>query len=373
MSGALKRDEWETVRLGDVCDDKVEKLSSSSQGEIYYVDIASINNETKEIVSPQRIDSATAPSRAKQILKKNDVLVSTVRPNLNAVAIHEIDYDIPTIASTGFCVLRCHNSLDSHYTFYFCQSDYFIKSLVKVATGASYPAVRNSDVLGVKIPLPPLDVQRRIADTLDKVTELITLRKTQLKKLDELVKARFVELFDSIEICKISKFSDECEEITAGGDRPKDTSEIRTEDFPYPVFANAATNEGLLCFSREYKIEKPCVTIAARGCTVGFTAIRYEKFTPIVRLISLVPKETITPIYLKYYIDIKMNIEGNGAAQPQLTIPMIKSMEIMVPPIELQNQFATFVEQTDKSKVIIQQSLDTLETLKKSLMQEYFG
>jgi type I restriction enzyme S subunit len=92
-----------------------------------------------------------------------------------------------------------------------------------------------------------------------------------------------------------------------------------------------------------------------------------------VRLISLVPNKEITPIYLKNYIDIKMNIEGNGAAQPQLTIPMIKSMEIMVPPIELQNRFATFVEQTDKSKLAIQKSLDELETLKKALMQEYFG
>ena len=97
--------------------------------------------------------------------------------------------------------------------------------------------------------------------------------------------------------------NDICEGILAGGDRPKDTSEIRTKEYPYPVFANAATNEGLLCFSRNYKIDKPCVTIAARGCTVGFTAIRNERFTPVVRLISLIPKNEITPMYLKYFID----------------------------------------------------------------------
>ena len=92
-----------------------------------------------------------------------------------------------------------------------------------------------------------------------------------------------------------------------------------------------------------------------------------------MRLISLVPNKDIIPIYLKHYIDIKMCIEGNGAAQPQLTIPMIKNMEIMVPSIELQNQFASFVEQVDKSKATVQQSLEKLETLKKALMQEYFG
>lgn len=144
--------------------------------------------------------------------------------------------------------------------------------------------------------------------------------------------------------------SDVCKDISAGGDKPKDTSENRTDEYPYPVFANAASNEGLLCFSREYKIDKPCVTIAARGCTVGFTAVRNEKFTPVVRLISLIPNETITPVFLKHYIDMKMNIEGQGAAQPQLTIPMVKTMEIMVPSIDLQYQLIDFVNQVDKSK-----------------------
>ena len=386
MSGALKRDEWKTVRLGDVCDDKVEKLSSSSQGEIYYVDIASINNETKEIVSPQRIDSATAPSRAKQILKKNDVLVSTVRPNLNAVAIHEIDYDIPTIASTGFCVLRCHNSLDSHYTFYFCQSDYFIKSLVKVATGASYPAVRNSDVLGVKIPLPPLDVQRRIADTLDKVTELITLRKTQLKKLDELVKARFVELFigkgypsktvDEVSLVK-GEYGAQSASVEYDPTRPRyvritDINDDGTLNDDVVASINLADDE-------QYKLKYGDFMFARMGATVGktYAFIEGNQIFAGYLIRYRLNRELINPRYLFWYTKLDeywnwVKLNQSGAAQPGINAKKYGSLQIPLPPIEEQNAFAAFVEQTDKSKVIIQQSLDTLETLKKSLMQEYF-
>ena len=400
MSGALKRDEWKTVRLGDVCDDKVEKLSSSSQGEIYYVDIASINNETKEIVSPQRIDSATAPSRAKQILKKNDVLVSTVRPNLNAVAIHEIDYDIPTIASTGFCVLRCHNSLDSHYTFYFCQSDYFIKSLVKVATGASYPAVRNSDVLGVKIPLPPLDIQRRIADTLDKVTELITLRKTQLEKLDELVKARFVEMFGDLASpeCKWNreKLVDACvnsDDIKCGPfgtqlskDEYVDTG-VAVWEIPQinSLFVTTPTHYLTEEKARQleaYSIKSGDIAMSRKG-NVGKCAVFPSNFeagiihSDVLRI--RVDDSRVLPLFMMHQLHYsgavqhQIELVSSGAIMAGINVTKLKQIFIHIPPMELQNQFVAFVEQTDKSKAIIQQSLDTLETLQKSLMQEYFG
>ena len=396
MSGSLKRDEWETVRLGDVCDDKVEKLSSSSQGEIYYVDIASINNETKEIVSPQRIDSATAPSRAKQILKKNDVLVSTVRPNLNAVAIHEIDYDIPTIASTGFCVLRCHNSLDSHYTFYFCQSDYFIKSLVKVATGASYPAVRNSDVLGVKIPLPPLDVQRRIADTLDKVTELIDLRKKQLEKLDELVKARFVEMFgnplDGTAKYPIHQVGEVAEAVDPQPSHR--TPPIEEGGVPYVSIKDCDYKTGFIDFEGARKVSKTVLEehlnryilqdgdfIIGKIGTIGkpvFVPARND-YTLSANIVLVQPNsKLVSPCFLKYsfesdFVERQFTEAKNSTSQAAFGIQKVRAVEVMNPELDVQRDFERFVKQTNKAKVLIQQSLDTLETLKKSLMQEYFG
>ncbi|HJK63458.1 MAG TPA: restriction endonuclease subunit S, partial [Methanocorpusculum sp.] len=188
---------WPQVRLGDVCDDKITSISSKENFDIIYIDISSIDNKTKCISSYTKIPAKKAPSRAKQILKLNDILVSTVRPNLNAVAINTLEEDTVVVGSTGYCVLRSTEKIENKYLFYFCQSPTFIGQLVKRAKGASYPAVSNADVKNIKIPLPPLPEQRRIAAVLDQVSSLIALRKAQLAKLDLLVKARFVEMCDS--------------------------------------------------------------------------------------------------------------------------------------------------------------------------------
>ena len=182
-------------KLGDVCERKIETIKTTFQADIDYIDISSVDNQKKKIIQTQTMAAQEAPSRAKQIVKPGDILVSTVRPNLNAIAIVEEDHKNTLIASTGYCVLRCLSDVDNRYVFYFCQSPTFIGSMVSQATGASYPAVTSSIVKDCPIPLPPLDEQRRIAAVLDKVSNLIAKRREQLDKLDELVKARFVEMF----------------------------------------------------------------------------------------------------------------------------------------------------------------------------------
>ena len=261
------------------------------------------------------------------------------------------------------------DNIDIRYLYYAITS----MDLSKYCTGIAIPHIYFKDYKKEKLNLPSISEQVNIANKLDLVQKIIDLKQQQIKNLDELIKSQFVEMFENGDNDCFSNLEDVCEEIISGGDRPKETSDIKTEKYHYPVFANAAFNNGLLCYSSKYKIDKPCVTVAARGCTVGFTAIRNEKFTPVVRLIALIPNDKIINTYLKYYIDIKMNIEGNGAAQPQLTIPMIRNKKIFVPPIELQNKFSEFVKLIDKQKFILGKSLKETEELKKSLMNKYFG
>ena len=221
-------------------------------------------------------------------------------------------------------------------------------SLVK---DEAYPSISLQDISNLEIPLPSLEEQVKIADQLSKCTQIINKHKEQLEKYDFLIKSRFIEMFssqkDSFPFCTLDTVSSR---IFAGGDRPKETSETKNDEFQYPVFANAETNKGLLCYSKTYQVELPCVTIAARGCTVGYTEVRNEKFTPVVRLLTIIPSKEITPLFLKYYLDLEMKIEGNGAAQPQLTVPTVKKYQIYVPSLTLQNDFAAFVQQIDKSK-----------------------
>jgi type I restriction enzyme S subunit len=146
--------------------------STSVAADFVYVDISSVDAKQKRIAEPKNVPCSSAPSRARQLLESTDVLVSTVRPNLNCVAYVPGELE-GAIASTGFCVLRPNKqALDSRYLFNWVQSEAFIGDMVSKATGASYPAVSDSIIHASEIPLPPLEEQRRIAAILDKAAQL---------------------------------------------------------------------------------------------------------------------------------------------------------------------------------------------------------
>jgi type I restriction enzyme S subunit len=160
-----------------------------------YVDLGSVDQGRKIIATEKSVATSEAPSRARQVLKSNDVLVSTVRPNLNGVARVPGRLD-GSIASTGFCVLRPRaGQLDPNYLFHWVQSPVFVDDMVRKASGASYPAVSDKIVLGSYIPFPPLEEQQRIAAILDKADKLRTQRREALAKLDTLTQSVFNGLF----------------------------------------------------------------------------------------------------------------------------------------------------------------------------------
>lgn len=158
-------------------------------------------------------------------------------------------------------------------------------------------------------------------------------------------------------------------QLFAGGDKPSDISEEQTSEHPYPVYSNGVINDGLLCFSKSYRVDQAALTVSARG-TIGLCLIRKPLFTPVVRLIALVPNDSVNIVYLKQYIDM-IEIESTGTSQGQLTVPNFKRIPVLVPPIELQNQYASFVEQTDKSKFDNMQYIMSKQILR-SLVNKYY-
>ena len=183
--------------IGDV----VDQVSSwtpgrdDPDGEFIYVDLSTVDQDSKTIASPRRLACTDAPSRARQIIRSGDVLVSTVRPNLNAVGRVPVELDGAT-ASTGFCVLRPRSEVaDGAYLFHWVRSPRFVGEMVRRATGASYPAVSNRIVFDSKTPLPSLPEQRRIAAILDKADALRAKRREALAQLDTLLQSIFLDMF----------------------------------------------------------------------------------------------------------------------------------------------------------------------------------
>lgn len=137
--------------------------------EIRYVDVSAVSREKLQIGDVEAIPAATAPSRARKLIEADDTIIATIRPGLKRIAKVPPVLD-GEVASTAFCVLRPDRTVvDPDYLFYAVASDDFISGLAAHETGASYPAIRDQDVLDSEIPLPSLDVQRRITILLNAV------------------------------------------------------------------------------------------------------------------------------------------------------------------------------------------------------------
>ena len=130
--------------------------------------------------------------------------------------------------------------------------------------------------------------------------------------------------------------------IFAGGDKPDEVSNEKTEKFKYPIFANGIKNKGLYGYTNIYRVDKECVTISARG-TIGYTEVRDEKFVPIVRLIVIMPTKYSLSKYLKYFFENTI-VTKSGSSIPQLTVPMIKTIPIQLPPLNEQKRIVTKIE-----------------------------
>ena len=162
---------WVWTTVGEITQ-PIEKVQpkENPNTQFTYLDISSIDNQLNRVVEPKTYYGSEAPSRARQLIRVNDVLFSTVRTYLKNIALVPCIHD-GQIASTGFSVLRGESGISSKYLFYYSLTDPFLNALSKLQRGTSYPAVRDSDVRAQSIPLPPLPEQHRIVA---KVEELFT-------------------------------------------------------------------------------------------------------------------------------------------------------------------------------------------------------
>lgn len=267
----------------------------------------------------------------------------------------------------------------------------------KVISGTAQPQITGEGLSKVVLNIHSANEQKIIVDLFEKLEKILISQDLYYQKLDELIKSRFVEMFGDTEINSnnfpVYKLNDLC---TVSSSKRIYQEEQSSSGVPFLRISNLVELidnnrvESELFIPEEKYIElsnndlvpkADDILITSRG-TLGKCYIIQEKdkFYFQDGMISWLYNldKCITPLYITFLFetrDIKRQIENlqSGSTVAYLSIAMLKKLSIVVPPLDMQQQFADFVAQTDKSKLVVKKQIEKLETLKKSLMQEYFG
>ena len=296
------------------------------------------------------------------------------------------------IGTMQYILLKEDKNVDLDYLYYAIVH----MNLGKYFSGATIPHIYFKDYQKEPLNLPDMHEQQQIASIFKKIDALISGRKEQIEHLDELVKSRFIELFSGKKYNYV-KVSDVCDFITKGTTPKSDEifEEYEAGRIPYlkvynlsltgdllfddaPQYINASTHEEKLARSKVYPND---VLMNIVGPPLGKFALvtnEFEEWNINQAIAIFRAREKVIPRFLMAALmqpDVLQPFlqQAVGIRQLNLSLEQCRNLEIPLPPIELQQQFAAFVTQVDKSKLAVQQGLQELETLKKSLMQQYFG
>ena len=324
----------------------------------------------------------------KQLLKAGDILIcaSSGSKELVGKAAY-VDGDLP-MTFGAFCKVVRPKTSCPQYIGHFFNSPYYRERIANSAAGANINNIRNEHIDVLEIVWPSIEEQRRTATVLDKVSELIALRKEQLAKLDQLVKSRFIELFGDFKtnpkkwpIASFSEFAKIDGNMTTDYEKYADYPHIGIDSIEkgtgglkgYRTVREDGVISGKYIFTPQHIIYSKIRPNLNKVALPNFDGLCSADAYPI-----LPNRENCNRVFLavamrsKYYLEYILQFSSRTNL-PKVNRKEIAGFRMPLPPLELQEQFAAFVEQTDKSKLTIQASLDKMELLKKSLMQEYFG
>lgn len=372
-----------SLAIGE-CIKSIQKWDPAKEGvgeTFRYIDISSISQDEKIIIPNGEILTSEAPSRARQLIKSGDVLVSTVRPNLNAVALVPKTLDGAT-ASTGFCVLRADQQrLDGCYLFHWVRTNKFVAEMVKQATGQSYPAVSDKIVKDSLIPLPPLAEQKRIAAILDQANSLRRLRQRAIDRLNTLGQAIFYEMFGDPAINPKGWPIGTIESLTAS--TQYGTSAKAGDDGAFPILRMGnITESGVLDFSSLKYIDLPVSDIekyTVRDGDILFNRTNSPDLvgkTGVYRgatiyafagyLVRLRTNDKSVPEYIGTYLNSpfgKRILRGMCKAiigMANINAKELRTIPIPLPPIDLQREFQQKI-------IVLRSTLPPLERHRREL------
>ena len=343
----------------------------------WILELEDIEKETANII--QRLSASERSVKGtRHKFSAGSILYSKLRTYLNKVLV---------APSEGYCTTEImpfdtYGIISNEYICHVLRSPFFLDYTLQCGYGVKMPRLSTTDACNGMIPLPPLNEQIRIVEAIKYLLVLIDIIESGKENLQETIKQAKSKILDlaihgklvpqdptdepaskllkrinpKAEITsdnghyqKLPKgwclclLNDVLKEVFAGGDKPLIFSKNKSEENYIPIYANGTENKGLFGFTNKAQVYERCLTISARG-TIGFTCIREVPFVPIVRLITAIPLPVINLLFLKHQIDTMLSY-AEGSSIPQLTIPTIKRMLIILPPLKEQLRIVAKIEE----------------------------
>ena len=367
-------------------------------GSYAYIDLSSVDKGLKAITQVEQLSCSDAPSRARQLVASGDVLVATVRPNLNGVAVIEPIHDGMT-ASTGYCVLRPKRSvLDPRYLFHWVRTPHFVSAMVKVATGATYPAVSDAKVKDSLIPLQSLAEQKHIVAILDAAEALQVKRRASIAQIDLLVQAMFSDMFGNPVVNPKGwdeyHFADVIDRLEGGknvlpSEGPSDYRILKVSAVTYGEYrpeeakwlpADFIPPDSYIVRSGDLLISR-ANTVDLIGATayVWDTPARMVLPDKIWRFVwrDRAPVDSLYVFHMTRHKDFQRLIgsraSGTSGSMKNISKPKLLGLTIPLPPLPIQQQFAESVRQIRAQRALLVKQLADLDFLLSSLQSRAFN
>lgn len=385
------RKDWEYKKLGEVAFYPNDKISVDKIGANHYVGVENLLKDKAGILfSDQLPNAATATC-----FKYNDILLGNIRPYLKKIWLSNTEGG----ASGDVIVIRTSSdNILPNYLFKLLSSDKFFNYFNLYTKGAKMPRGDKNAIAKFIVPTPPKPTQLAIVAELDKINELIQLKKQQLKDYDQLAQSIFYEMFgDPVENEKgweVKKLGEMCSAITKGTTPTSIGFNFEKEGVNFVKVEAFGSNdrvdkEKLSFISEEChqnmlrsQLKENDILICIAGATVGKLSIVDFSILPAntnqaCAIVRVKDKQVIFYSYLygylKYsYIQLVVNNLKKGVAQPNLSLGQIRDFNIKVPPLPLQQQFAARIEAIERQKQQVSETIKDLETLLASRMQYWF-
>ncbi|SEK24903.1 type I restriction enzyme, S subunit [Ruminococcus sp. YRD2003] len=348
------------------------------------IGIDGYHDEPKEYIPRENYEKVMV----RGIPNENDILFTTEAPLGHVGLIPH--FDEPFAIGQRLIVIQPKKELlNSEYLLFLLRSHNFQNEVIKHSSGSTVTGIRSKELVEIDISFPDLETQRKIASNLDKVTHTIDLCNAILEKLDMLVKARFVEMFGEPLTNPMNwnmKRLDEVAVLNKGITyAPEEVSDegiivLRSSN----IKGNAFDLEDIVKIAKKVNPDKYVQTNDILMCNRNGSARLVGKVAKIPELSENMTFGTFMTIVrsdIYEYLFVFFQLEAfreqikfqTAVAINQISLPLLASVKVPLPPKELTDKFAAFVEQTDKSKSAVKQLLEKAEALKKALMQEYFG